>query len=127
MCSYRCKNSQKYKVYAFESINFVIFDIKRFDIKGKEYLRTPGKFYIVDIGMRNYLLGFRNRDSGHALENVVYFELLRRGYDVSIGKVDNLEVDFIAMKPDDKIYIQVTESMISDDVRQRELAPLKKK
>ena len=76
--------------------------------------------------MRNYLLGFRNRDSGHALENVVYFELLRRGYDVSIGKVDNLEVDFIAMKPDDKIYIQVTESMISDDVRQRELAPLQK-
>lgn len=105
---------------------YFFYDIKRFDIKGKEYLRTLGKFYIVDIGMRNYLLGFRNRDSGHALENVVYFELIRRGYDVSIGKVDNLEVDFIATKPDDKIYIQVTESMISDDVRQRELAPLQK-
>ena len=102
------------------------FSRVRLHIKGKEYLRTLGKYYIVDIGMRNYLLGFRNRDSGHALENVVYFELIRRGYDVSIGKVDNLEVDFIATKPDDKIYIQVTESMISDDVRQRELAPLQK-
>lgn len=105
---------------------YFFYDIKRFDIKGKEYLRTLGKYYIVDIGLRNYLLGFRNRDSGHALENVVYFELIRRGYDVSIGKVDNLEVDFIAAKPDDKIYIQVTESMISDEVRSRELAPLQK-
>ena len=105
---------------------YFFFEIKRFDIKGKEYLRTLGKYYIVDIGLRNYLLGFRNRDSGHALENVVYFELLRRGYDVSIGKVDNLEVDFIAAKPDDKIYIQVTESMSSDEVRRRELAPLQK-
>ena len=105
---------------------YFFYDIKRFDIKGKEYLRTLGKYYIVDIGLRNYLLGFRNRDSGHTLENVVYFELLRRGYDVSIGKVDNMEVDFIATKPDDKIYIQVTESMISDDVRQRELASLQK-
>lgn len=105
---------------------YFFYDIKRFDIKGKEYLRTLGKYYIIDIGLRNYLLGFRNRDSGHALENVVYFELLRRGYDVSIGKVEHLEVDFIATKPDDKIYIQVTESMTSEDVRQRELAPLKK-
>ena len=99
---------------------------QRFDIKGKEYLRTLGKYYIADIGLRNYLLGFRNRDSGHAIENVVYFELLRRGYDVSIGKIDNAEVDFIATTADDKIYIQVTESMQSDDVRKRELAPLQK-
>ena len=105
---------------------YFFYDIKRFDIKGKEYLRTLGKYYIVDIGLRNYLLGFRNRDSGHALENVVYFELLRRGYDVSVGKVDNLEVDFIATKPDDKIYIQVTETMTGDEVRSRELAPLQK-
>ena len=102
------------------------YDIKRFDIKGKEYLRTLGKYYIVDIGLRNYLLGFRNRDSGHAIENVVYFELLRRGYDVAIGKVGNAEVDFIATKPDDKVYIQVTESMTSEDVRKRELFPLQK-
>ncbi len=106
--------------------SYFFYEIKRFDIKGKEYLRTLGKYYIVDIGLRNYLLGFRNRDIGHALENVVFFELLRRGYDVSIGKVDNLEVDFIATKPDNKLYIQVTESMTSEDVRQRELKPLQK-
>ena len=106
--------------------SYFYYDIKRFDIKGKGYLRTLGKYYIVDIGLRNYLLGFRNRDSGHAIENVVYFELLRRGYDVAIGKVDNAEVDFIATKADDKIYVQVTESMTSEDVRRRELAPLQK-
>mgnify|MGYP004459069693 CR=1 FL=1 len=106
--------------------SYFFYEIKRFDIKGKEFLRTLGKYYIVDIGLRNYLLGFRDRDSGHAIENVVYFELLRRGYDVSIGKIDNAEIDFIATKPDDKIYIQVTESMISEDVRKRELAPLQK-
>ena len=99
-------------------------EIKRFDIKGKAYLRTLGKYYIVDIGLRNYLLGFRNRDSGHAIENVVYFELLRRGYDVAIGKVGNAEVDFIASTANEKKYIQVTESMMSEDVRRRELAPL---
>lgn len=106
--------------------SYFYYDIKRFDIKGKEYLRTLGKYYIVDIGLRNYLLGFRNRDSGHTIENIVYFELLRRGYDVSIGKVDNSEVDFIATKADDKLYVQVTESMASEDVRRRELAPLQK-
>ena len=106
--------------------SYFFYEIKRFDIKGKEFLRTLGKYYIVDIGLRNYLLGFRNRDNGHALENVVYFELLRRGYDVSIGKVDNAEVDFIATKADDKIYVQVTESMTSEEVRKRELAPLQK-
>ena len=106
--------------------SYFFYEIKRFDIKGKEYLRTLGKYYIVDIGLRNFLLGFRNRDSGHAIENVVYFELLRRGYDVAIGKIDNQEVDFIATTADDKLYIQVTESMQSEDVRKRELAPLQK-
>lgn len=106
--------------------SYFFYEIKRFDIKGKEYLRTLGKYYIVDIGLRNYLLGFRNRDSGHAIENVVYFELLRRGYDVAIGKIDNQEVDFIATTADDKLYIQVTESMQSEDVRKRELSPLQK-
>ena len=105
---------------------YFFYDIKRFDIKGKEFLRTLGKYYIVDNGLRNYLLGFRNRDSGHALENVVYFELLRRGYDVAIGKVDNSEVDFIATGADEKFYVQVTESMTSEEVRIRELAPLMK-
>ena len=106
--------------------SYFFYEIKRFDIKGKEYLRILGKYYIVDIGLRNYLLGFRNRDSGHAIEDVVYFELLRRGYDVAIGKIGSSEVDFIATTADDKKYIQVTESMRSEDVRKRELAPLQR-
>lgn len=106
--------------------SYMFYDVKRFDIKGKEYLRTLGKYYIVDIGLRNYLLGFRDRDRGHALENMVYFELLRRGFDVAIGKIDNLEVDFIATNANEKIYIQVTESMKNESVRERELKSLQK-
>ena len=74
-------------------------------------MRTLGKYYIVDIGFRNYLLGFRNRDTGHVLENIVYFELIRRGYDVAVGKVDSKEVDFIATKADDKIYEKIVLSL----------------
>lgn len=106
--------------------SYFFYEIKRFDIKGKEYLRTLGKYYIVDIGLHNYLLGFRDRDSGHMIENIVYFELLRRGYDVAVGKLDTAEIDFIATTAEEKIYIQVTESMLNEDVRQRELAPLQK-
>ena len=106
--------------------SYFFYDIKRFDIKGKEYLRTLGKYYIVDMGLRNYLLVFLNRDSGHAIENVVYFELLRRSYDVAIGKVDQAEVDFSATRADDKLYVQVTESMTNEDTHRRELAPLQK-
>lgn len=105
---------------------YIFYGIKRFDIKGKEYLRTLGKYYIVDIGLRNYLLGYRDGDSGHILENIIFFELLRRGYDVAIGKIDNQEVDFIATKADEKKYIQVTESMNAPETRERELAPLRK-
>ncbi len=105
---------------------YIFYEIRRFDIKGKEYLRTLGKYYIVDIGLRNYLLGYRDGDSGHILENIIYFELLRRGYDVAIGKIDNQEVDFIASKADEKRYIQVTESMNAPETRERELAPLRK-
>ena len=106
--------------------SFFFYEIKRFDIKGKEYLKTLGKYYIVDLGFRNLLLGYRNRDIGHVLENIVYLELLRRGYDVAIGKIDNLEIDFIAQKADEKLYIQVTDDMSISSVTQRELAPLKK-
>ena len=106
--------------------SYFFYEIKRFDIKGKEYLRTLGKYYIVDIGLRNYLLGYRDGDSGHILENIIYFELLRRGYDVAIGKIDNQEVDFIATKADEKKYVQVTESMNAPETRERELAPLRK-
>ena len=105
---------------------YFFYEIKRFDIKGKEYLRTLGKYYIVDIGLRNYLLGFREGDGGHILENIIFFELMRRGYDVAIGKIDNQEVDFIATKTDEKKYIQVTETMNAPETRERELAPLRK-
>lgn len=106
--------------------SFIFYEIKRFDIKGKEYLKTLGKYYIVDIGLRNYLLGYRDGDTGHILENVIYFELLRRGYEVAIGKIDSKEVDFIATKADEKKYVQVTESMETSETRERELSPLKK-
>ncbi len=105
---------------------YLFYEIKRFDIKGKEYLKTLGKYYICDIGIRNYLLGIRDRDRGHILENIVYFELLRRGYDVAIGKIGNKEIDFIANKLNEKIYFQVTESMSNEETRERELNPLRK-
>lgn len=105
---------------------YIFYEIKRFDIKGKEYLRTLGKYYIVDVGLRNYLLGYRGGDTGHILENIIYFELLRRRYDVAIGKIDNQEVDFIATRADEKKYIQVTETMNAPETRERELAPLRK-
>ncbi len=106
--------------------SYFFYEIKRFDIKGKEFLRTLGKYYIADLGLRNCLLGFRDRDRGHTLENLVYFELLRRGFDVAIGKIDSMEIDFVATNSDERIYVQVTESMLGDDVRKRELAPLRK-
>jgi len=106
--------------------SYIFYEIKRFDIKGKAYLRTLGKYYIVDTGLRNYLLGFREGDTGHIIENIIYFELLRRGYDVAIGKMDQKEIDFIATKADEKKYIQVTESMLSPETRDRELSPLQK-
>lgn len=106
--------------------SYLFYEAKRFDIKGKEHLKTLGKYYIVDIGLRNYVLGFRDRDRGHALENVMYFELLRRGYDVSVGKFDSFEVDFVATNATETLYVQVTESMREESVRKRELRPLQK-
>lgn len=105
--------------------SYLFYEIKRFDIKGKEELKTLGKYYIADIGLRNYLLGYRDVDTGHMLENVVYFELLRRGYDVAVGKIGNKEIDFIATKDNEKIYYQVTEDMTADTTRAREIEPLR--
>ena len=105
--------------------SFIFYEIKRYDIKGREYLRTLGKYYIVDIGLRNYLLGLRDADAGHIIENVVYFELLRRGYDVAIGKIGETEIDFIATTADEKIYYQVTLTMQDENTRERELRPLR--
>ena len=105
---------------------FIFYRADRYDIKGKELLKTLSKWYIVDMGFRNLLLGYRNADRGHVLENLVYLELLRRGYTVSIGKIGPLEVDFIATNQTEKHYIQVTETMLGEETRARELEPLRK-
>ena len=104
---------------------FVFYPADRYDVKGKQLLKTLGKNYIVDLGFRNMLLGFRDADRGHILENVVYLELLRRDYRVCIGKVGDTEVDFVAEKPSEKLYIQVTDTMLAESVLQRELRPLR--
>lgn len=104
---------------------FVFYSVGRYDVKGKQLLKTLGKNYIIDLGFRNMLLGYRDADRGHILENIVFLELIRRDYRVYIGKVGETEVDFIAEKPDDKIYIQVTETMMGEEVQERELRPLK--
>lgn len=104
---------------------YIIYKAPRYDIKGKELLKTLEKYYIVDIGIRNSILGFRNSDYGHIIENIVFFELLNRGYTVTIGKNDSLEVDFIATTSKEKKYYQVTLSLLEENVRNREFAPLK--
>ena len=103
---------------------YMFYEVKRFDVKGKAELKTLGKYYIVDVGLRNYLLGYRDVDTGHIIENIVYFELLRRGFDVAIGKVGDKEIDFIATRDDVKIYYQVTDDMTARSTAERELAPL---
>ena len=104
---------------------FIFFSVGRYDVKGKQLLKTLGKNYIIDMGFRNMLLGYRDADRGHIIENIVFLELIRRDYRVYIGKVGETEIDFVAEKPDDKLYIQVTESMQSSETRERELKPLR--
>ena len=104
---------------------FIFYSVGRYDIKGKQLLKTLGKHYIIDMGFRNMLLGYRDADRGHIIENIVFLELLRRDYRVYIGKIGEIEVDFVAEKPNDKLYIQVTESMQSPETRERELRPLR--
>ena len=103
---------------------FVFYGINRYDIKGKVLLKTQGKYYMVDTGLRNFFLGFKDIDRGHILENIVFLELLSRGYNISIGKIGNTEVDFIATTYNEKIYIQVCETLYSEETRTRELKPL---
>lgn len=104
---------------------FIFFSVGRYDVKGKQLLKTLGKNYIIDMGFRNMLLGYRDADRGHIIENIVFLELIRRDYRVYIGKVGETEIDFVAEKPDDKLYIQVTESMQSPETRDRELKSLR--
>ena len=100
--------------------------MSRYDIKGKHLLKTLGKNYIIDLDFRNLLLGYRDADRGHIIENVVFLELIRRDYRVYIGKVGETEVDLVAEKPEEKLYIQVTESIQTQDTRERELRPLRR-
>lgn len=105
--------------------SYIIYQAKRFDVKGKQHLKTLEKYYVVDIGLRYTLLGRREFDVGHVLENVVYLELLRRGYTVYIGRVADTEVDFIATNQVDTLYYQVAASVRDAATLERELRPLK--
>lgn len=104
--------------------SFIMYKADRTDIKSKALLKTLGKYYISDTGIRNIILGFRNIDEGHLLENVVYLELLRRGYRVNIGKLGEYEVDFVAENPNTIKYYQVTQTLRNDEVKKRELRSL---
>ncbi|MBR6200549.1 MAG: ATP-binding protein [Spirochaetales bacterium] len=106
--------------------SYFLYKASRYDIKGKQYLKTGEKYYTSDLGLRYFILGRKIGDYGHILENVVYLELLRRGYDVYIGKADNFEIDFVAINSSGRIYIQVTESLQNTATRERELRPLQK-
>lgn len=104
--------------------SFIMYKADRTDIKSKSLLKTLGKYYISDTGIRNIILGFRNIDEGHLLENVVYLELLRRGYRVNIGKSNDYEVDFVAENPNIVKYYQVTQTLATEEIKERELRSL---
>ena len=103
---------------------FFVYEAKRFNIKGKQLLKTLGKYYLVDIGLRRMLLGSRSFDAGRILENIVYLELLHRQKKVYIGKMDALEVDFVAMDEDGIVYYQVAATVRDEATLNRELASL---
>lgn len=106
--------------------SFILYRVGRYDVKGKQYLATGHKYYLCDLGLRYYLLGSKRADIGHILENIVYLELLRRGYDIHVGKAGTAEIDFIAVGEEGEEYYQVAQTVVSADgkVLERELAPL---
>lgn len=125
-------SGRKISVHTVESYlsaltdSFILYKIGRYDIKGKQYLKTGDKYYVADIGLRYALLGTKKADDGHILENIVFLELLRRDYEVYIGKVGQTEVDFIAIGDEGEEYYQVAYTVIDADGKtlKRELAPL---
>ena len=123
-------NGRKISVHTVESYltalteSFILYKANRYDVKGKQYLKTGNKYYVADLGLRYFLLGRKEQGKGHILENVVYLELLRRGYDVYIGKVDDCEVDFVAINSKGIEYYQVSETVIDENTLKRELRPL---
>ena len=104
--------------------SFIFYRTDRYDVKGKRLLKTLGKYYCADVGIRNAVLGSSASDLGHMLENIVYLELKRRGYEVYIGKYDDMEIDFIAKKRNDVEYYQISLSMVDEATRERELRVL---
>ena len=104
--------------------SFILYRAERYDVKGKQYLSVGAKYYLADIGLRYYLLGSRQVDFGHILENIVYLELLRRGYEVHVGKMGTAEVDFVAFNEEGVEYYQVALSVLDENTLKRELAPL---
>ena len=123
-------NGRKISVHTVESYltalteSFILYKATRYDVKGKQYLKTGDKYYVADLGLRYFMLGRKEQGRGHILENVVYLELSRRGYDVYIGKVDDCEVDFVAINSKGIEYYQVSETVRDENTLSRELRPL---
>ena len=105
---------------------YIFYRAERYDVEGKQLLKQNGKLYIVDLGLRRYLLPKRNYDLGYSLENIIFLELLRRGYQVNVGKAGSTEIDFVARKDDILEYYQVTSSLTEQATFDREIAPLRK-